>query len=26
MTIPVVIIFFIFQKRIMNTGEGAVKE
>jgi len=26
MTIPVVIIFFVFQKRIMNTGEGAVKE
>jgi len=26
MTIPVVIIFFIFQKRIMNIGSGAVKE
>ena len=26
MTIPVAIIFFIFQKRIMNAGAGAVKE
>jgi multiple sugar transport system permease protein len=26
MTIPVAIIFFIFQKYIMRTGEGAVKE
>ncbi len=26
MTIPVAIMFFIFQKRIMNTTEGAVKE
>ncbi|MCA0295641.1 MAG: carbohydrate ABC transporter permease [Actinobacteria bacterium] len=26
MTIPVAIIFFIFQKRIMNTSGGAVKE
>lgn len=26
MTIPVAIMFFIFQKRIMNTNEGAVKE
>lgn len=26
MTVPVAIIFFIFQKRIMNTTEGAVKE
>lgn len=26
MTIPVIVIFFIFQKRIMNVGEGAVKE
>ena len=25
MTIPVAIVFFIFQKRIMNTSEGAVK-
>lgn len=26
MTIPVAILFFIFQKRIMSVGEGAVKE
>ncbi len=26
MTIPVAVIFFIFQRRIMNTSEGAVKE
>ena len=26
MTVPVAIIFFIFQKRIMNTGSGAIKE
>jgi multiple sugar transport system permease protein len=26
MTIPVAIVFFIFQKRIMNVGTGAVKE
>ncbi|MET1052127.1 MAG: carbohydrate ABC transporter permease [Mycetocola sp.] len=26
MTIPVAVVFFIFQKRIMNTSEGAVKE
>jgi hypothetical protein len=26
MTIPVAIIFFIFQKRIMNASAGAVKE
>lgn len=26
MTIPVAVIFMIFQKRIMNTSEGAVKE
>jgi multiple sugar transport system permease protein len=26
MTIPVAIVFFIFQKRIMNIGAGAVKE
>ena len=26
MTIPVAVIFFIFQKRIMNVGAGAVKE
>lgn len=26
MTIPVAIVFFVFQKRIMNTSEGAVKE
>jgi multiple sugar transport system permease protein len=26
MTIPVAIMFFIFQKRIMNQSEGAVKE
>jgi len=26
MTIPVVVIFFIFQRRIMNVGGGAVKE
>jgi multiple sugar transport system permease protein len=25
MTIPVAVIFFIFQKKIMNTSEGAVK-
>ncbi|MDT3330837.1 carbohydrate ABC transporter permease [Microbacterium sp. KSW-18] len=25
MTIPVAVVFFIFQKRIMNTSEGAVK-
>jgi len=26
MTIPVAVLFFMFQKRIMNTSEGAVKE
>ncbi|HQX35734.1 MAG TPA: carbohydrate ABC transporter permease [Microbacteriaceae bacterium] len=26
MTIPVAVMFFIFQRRIMNTSEGAVKE
>jgi multiple sugar transport system permease protein len=26
MTIPVAVVFFVFQKRIMNTGSGAVKE
>jgi multiple sugar transport system permease protein len=26
MTIPVALVFFIFQKRILNTSEGAVKE
>ena len=26
MTIPVAVVFFIFQRRIMNTSEGAVKE
>jgi len=26
MTIPVAVLFFIFQKKIMNTSEGAVKE
>lgn len=26
MTIPVAIVFFIFQKRIMNATAGAVKE
>jgi multiple sugar transport system permease protein len=26
MTIPVAIVFFIFQKYILRTGEGAVKE
>jgi len=26
MTVPVAVLFFIFQKRIMNTSEGAVKE
>jgi multiple sugar transport system permease protein len=26
MTIPVAVVFFIFQKRIMNVGAGAVKE
>lgn len=26
MTVPVAVIFFIFQRRIMNTSEGAVKE
>jgi multiple sugar transport system permease protein len=26
MTIPVAVMFFVFQKRIMNTSEGAVKE
>lgn len=26
MTVPVAIMFFIFQKRIMNTSDGAVKE
>ena len=25
MTIPVAVVFFLFQKRIMNTSEGAVK-
>ncbi|MFT8593709.1 MAG: carbohydrate ABC transporter permease [Bifidobacterium sp.] len=26
MTVPVAVLFFIFQKRIMNTNEGSVKE
>lgn len=26
MTIPVAVVFFVFQRRIMNTSEGAVKE
>ena len=26
MTIPVAVVFFVFQKRIMNTTTGAVKE
>lgn len=26
MTLPVAIVFFIFQKRIMNVSEGAVKD
>lgn len=26
MTIPVAVLFFVFQKRIMNTSAGAVKE
>ncbi|HEX5730210.1 MAG TPA: carbohydrate ABC transporter permease, partial [Microbacterium sp.] len=26
MTIPVAVMFFIFQKRIMNTAQGALKE
>ncbi len=26
MTVPVAVVFFIFQKRIMNVGAGAVKE
>ncbi|WP_285115298.1 carbohydrate ABC transporter permease [Leifsonia sp. fls2-241-R2A-40a] len=26
MTIPVAVLFFVFQRRIMNTSEGAVKE
>ncbi|MDX6341227.1 MAG: multiple sugar transport system permease protein, partial [Trebonia sp.] len=26
MTIPVAIVFFVFQKYIMRTGEGAIKE
>ena len=26
MTIPVAVMFFIFQRRIMNASEGAVKE
>ncbi|MET0296438.1 MAG: ABC transporter permease subunit, partial [Microbacterium sp.] len=26
MTIPVAVLFFIFQRRIMNASEGAVKE
>jgi multiple sugar transport system permease protein len=25
MTIPVAVLFFIFQRKIMNTSEGAVK-
>ncbi|MDF2990118.1 MAG: hypothetical protein K0S37_632, partial [Microbacterium sp.] len=25
-TIPVAVVFFIFQRRIMNASEGAVKE
>ncbi len=25
MTIPVAVLFFVFQKRIMNTSEGAMK-
>jgi multiple sugar transport system permease protein len=26
MTIPVALLFFVFQRRIMNTSEGAVKQ
>ena len=26
MTVPVAVIFFVFQKYIMRTGEGAIKE
>jgi len=26
MTIPVAIVFFVFQKYIMRSGEGAIKE
>jgi ABC-type glycerol-3-phosphate transport system permease component len=26
MTVPVAVVFFVFQKYIMRTGEGAVKE
>ncbi|HEY4152437.1 MAG TPA: carbohydrate ABC transporter permease, partial [Pseudolysinimonas sp.] len=26
MTIPVAIVFFIFQRRILNASQGAVKE
>ncbi|RDX21379.1 glucose transporter permease, partial [Bifidobacterium breve] len=26
MTIPVAVLFFIFQKQIMNSSEGSVKE
>ena len=26
MTIPVAVLFFVFQRRIMNTSSGAVKE
>jgi multiple sugar transport system permease protein len=26
MTIPVAVLFFVFQRRIMNSSEGAVKE
>jgi len=26
MTIPVAIVFFVFQKHIMRTGQGAMKE
>lgn len=26
MTIPVAVLFFVFQRRIMNSTEGAVKE
>jgi multiple sugar transport system permease protein len=26
MTVPVAVLFFVFQKRIMNQSDGAVKE
>jgi multiple sugar transport system permease protein len=26
MTIPVAVLFFVFQRKIMNTSDGAVKE